>query len=61
MTDAKPMDPVLVDYLREHCYQQLVKAGTPELRRHWWERLKFYVNQRTPEQIEKIESERGLR
>jgi hypothetical protein len=43
-----------------HCYRLMLAAQTPENQRFWYARMARYVEQRSPEQVQAMEQERGL-
>jgi len=45
----------------EKRYQWLIHANTPEQRREMWKAYRQAINSRSRQQIERMESERGLR
>ncbi len=49
----------------QRCFERMVEAqathGDFGLAMHWWQRMRHYIKRRTPEQIERMERERGLK
>lgn len=39
----------------------LAQSSVDGVRRYWWDRLREQIAARSPEQVEKMERERGLR
>lgn len=39
----------------------LARFGSPMVRKYWWDRLREQIAARSPQQVEKLERERGLR
>jgi hypothetical protein len=55
---------ILTDAERESLIDitaQLAQQGSPAVRRYWWSLMKALINERSPEQVERMERERGLR
>jgi hypothetical protein len=53
-------DRTLNEYMINHCYRLMLAAQTPENQRFWYARMARYVEQRSPEQVQAMEQERGL-
>lgn len=50
-----------IEQQHDRAFLQLQTAASPDARRYWFERLKFWKAQRSPERIAELERERGLR
>ncbi len=42
------------------CYQMMLDAQHPESKTYWWGRMQHYIAKRSPEQVQRMEREKGL-
>lgn len=54
-------DDALNEYLVDHAYRQMMAAPDETAQRHWQDRMRHYVLRRSPERIQRMETELGLR
>lgn len=53
-------DTALNEWMIGHCYRMLVASLEHDQRMHWWDRMGYYIKQRSPETIRQIERKKGL-
>lgn len=53
-------DAELLEYMIQHCYQQMLAGKTQDVQLHWWSRMGYYLRKRTPETIKQMEGRMGL-
>jgi hypothetical protein len=53
-------DDDLNDQMIDRAYCEMMAATDDAGRRHWCDRLTYYVKQRSPERIQQLEREKGL-
>lgn len=54
------IDPAMLDRLIDNAYARMMAASNEDGQRYWCDRLTHWCKQRSPEQVQQMEREKGL-